>query len=201
MLLAVLVVVVVGCDRYCAACIRFGALFSRQRSFFSYCDMCLRFQGFPVVLDVELSVSAWYQKTRRVLLRARRLLLLLLLLLLLAAASGGVRHNFFFSKLHAMERNKITILCQSKHQKNSAASKTHPLENACFSSRNPMRLPAATMNTKGAISHMHNAQPTEQLRTSPPGSRGSEHMPLYPSCVRLLECSVSRAMATGALEA
>ena len=33
----------------------------------------------PVVLDIELSVNAWYHKTRRVLLRARRLLLLLLL--------------------------------------------------------------------------------------------------------------------------
>ena len=31
------------------------------------------------MLDIELSVSAWYYKTRRVLLRARRLLLLLLL--------------------------------------------------------------------------------------------------------------------------
>ena len=53
-------------------------LFSRQRSFFLYyltCDMCLRFRGCPVVLDIELSVSARYQKTR-VLLRARRLLLL-----------------------------------------------------------------------------------------------------------------------------
>ena len=71
----------------CAACIRFGALFRRQRSFFLYCGMHLRFRGCPVVLDIELSVSAWYQKTRRVLLRARRLLLLLLL----AAERGGVR--------------------------------------------------------------------------------------------------------------
>ena len=50
--------------------------------------MCLRFQGCPVVLDVELSVSARHQKTR-LLLRARRFPLLLV-----AAASGGVRHNF-----------------------------------------------------------------------------------------------------------
>ena len=42
--------------------------------------MYVRFRGCPVVLDIELSVSAWYHKTRRVLLRARRLLLLLLLL-------------------------------------------------------------------------------------------------------------------------
>ena len=41
-----------------------------------------------MVLDIELSVSARYQKTR-VLLRARRVLLLLA-----AAASGGVRHKF-----------------------------------------------------------------------------------------------------------
>ena len=52
----------------CAACIRFGALFSRQRSFcFIYCDMYLCFRGCPVVLGIELYVSAWYQKTRRAL--------------------------------------------------------------------------------------------------------------------------------------
>ena len=74
----------------CAACIPFGALFSRQRSLFLYCDMYLRLRGCPVVLDIEPSVSAWCQKTRRVLLRGRRLLLLLLL----AAESGGMRHKF-----------------------------------------------------------------------------------------------------------
>ena len=55
---------------------------------FSTCDMCLRFSDCPVVLDIELSVSARHQKTR-VLLCARRLLLLHA-----AAASGGVRHKF-----------------------------------------------------------------------------------------------------------
>ena len=39
--------------------------------------MYLRFRGCPVVLDIELSVSAWYPKTRRALLRARCLVLLL----------------------------------------------------------------------------------------------------------------------------
>ena len=60
-----------------------SVLFSGRRSFFFlYCDtrMYRRFQGCQVVLDIELSVSTWYHKTRRVLLRARRLLLLLLLL-------------------------------------------------------------------------------------------------------------------------
>ena len=57
-------------------------LFSGQRSFvFLCCDtrMYPQFRGCLVVLDTELSVSAWYHKTRRVLLRARRLLLRLLL--------------------------------------------------------------------------------------------------------------------------
>ena len=60
--------------------------------------MRFRFRGGPVVLDIELSVSAWYQKIRRAVLRAR----CLVLLLLLAADSRerrcvvcGVRHNFF----------------------------------------------------------------------------------------------------------
>ena len=41
--------------------------------------MYRRFRGCPVVLDIELSVSALYHKPRRVLLRAKRLLLLLVL--------------------------------------------------------------------------------------------------------------------------
>ena len=67
-------------------------LFSRQRSVFLYyltCDMCLRFRDCPVVLDIELSVSARHQKTR-VLLRTRRLVLPLVA----AAAGGGVRQIF-----------------------------------------------------------------------------------------------------------
>ena len=41
-------------------------LFSRQRSLFLCyltCDMCLRFRGCPVVLDIELLVNARHQKT------------------------------------------------------------------------------------------------------------------------------------------
>ena len=59
----------------CCACIRFGALFS----IFSPAEllpllvtyMCLRFRGCPIVLDIELSVSARYHKTR-VLQRAQQ---------------------------------------------------------------------------------------------------------------------------------
>ena len=88
----------------CAAWIRFfGALFSifsPQRSFVLYyltCDRRLRFRGCPVVLDIELSVSARHHKSvsarhhkTRVLLCAR----CLVLLLVAAAASDGVRHKF-----------------------------------------------------------------------------------------------------------
>ena len=83
------------CGGGCAAWIRFFgdlfSIFSPQPSFFLYyltCDLCLRFRGCPVVLDIELSVSARHYKTR-VLLCARRLMLLLA-----AAASDGVRHKF-----------------------------------------------------------------------------------------------------------
>ena len=57
------------------------------------------------------------------------------------------------------------------------------------------------MHTKADLSDMPSQQPTEQPRTSPPRSRVSEHMPQRPSRVCLPECSVSRAMATGAVEA
>ena len=56
-----------------------------------------------------------------------------------------------------------------------------------------MDLPAARMNTKSAVSGMPTISPTEQPRTSPPGSKGSKQMPPDPSCGRLPECSVSKA--------
>ena len=48
----------------CRLLYTFGAaLFSRKSNLFFYCcDMYLRLRGCPVVLDIELSVSAWYQK-------------------------------------------------------------------------------------------------------------------------------------------
>ena len=173
-------------------------LFSRQRSFFFlyYCcitRMYLRFRGCPVVLDIELSVSAWYQKTRRVPLRARRLLLLLLLL---AAERGGVRHN-----LENFMQNKTTILCQSEHAKTPPHPKHTHVKEQFFLNGNSLYGPASWKHTNGDMSDMPSQQPTEQPRTSPPRWRVSEHMPRRPSCVCLPECSVSRAMATGALEA
>ena len=41
----------------------------------------------------------------------------------------------------------------------------------------------------------------QNTRTSPPRSSVSEHMPLYPSYVRLPYCSASRVLANGALKA
>ena len=100
-----------------------------------------------------------------------------------------------------MERNKVTVLCQSEHHKILPRSKHARLMMFFLVIDSPVDPPAAAMNTKGDMSHMSIVQPTKQLRTSPPGSRVAEHMPLYPSCVRLPEGSVSRVMATGALEA
>ena len=54
-----------------------------------------------------------------------------------------------------------------------------------------MFLLAATIDANGDISGMPSMQPTEQSCTSPPGSTGSEHTPVYPSCVRLLESPLS----------
>ena len=90
----------------------------------------LRFRGCPVVLDIGLAVSAWYQKTRRALLRARRRLLLLLLL----QESRGVRCAYNFQNYMHRSGNKIPILCQSEHQKITphTAPTTPPLEKAFF---------------------------------------------------------------------
>ena len=115
------------------------------------------------------------------------------------AAACGVRHNFQ-TDIH-FSGNKITILCQSEHRKIPPHPKDPRLKKHFFSSRNPMYLVAAAIKTNGYTSDMPSMQPTEHPRTSPPGLTGSEHMPLYPSRVRLPESSVSRANATGALEA
>ena len=57
--------------------------------------MCLRFRGCPVVIGIELSVSARHHQKTRVLLAVRAASCMCCLLLLVAAAgSGGVRHNF-----------------------------------------------------------------------------------------------------------
>ena len=114
------------------------------------------------------------------------------------ASACGVRHNFQ-TGIH-LSGNK-TILCQSEHQKIPPHPKHPRLKKHFFSSRNPMYLLAAAINTKGDISGMPSMQPTEHPRTSLTGSRVSEHMPLYPSCVHLPEWAVSQAIATGALEA
>ena len=98
-----------------AACIRFGALFSCHRSFcFLYCDTryvyidIYRFRGFPVVLDIELSVSAGYQKTGRALLRAS---CLVMLLRERRCAVCGIT-----LEIPCISGNKRTIWCQSENE-------------------------------------------------------------------------------------
>ena len=100
---------VVACCRVaggggCAAWIRFFgdlfSIFSPQRSFFLYyltCDMCLRFRGCPVVLDIELSVSARCQKTP-VLLHARRVFCCSV------AAASGIKFKITCNKSKAKKR-------------------------------------------------------------------------------------------------
>ena len=115
------------------------------------------------------------------------------------AAACGVRHNV--QTVIKRSGNKITISCQSEHQKISPHPKHPRLTKHCFSSRNPIKLVACCDKHKCDISGMPSMQPTQHPRTSPPGLRVSEHMPRRPSCVCLPEFSFSRANATGALEA
>ena len=114
-------------------------LFSGQRSFvFLCCDtrMYFRFRGCPVVVGIELSVSAWYHKTRRVLLRAIRLLLLLFLTVESKERRLAVCGITFLPASNS--GNKRTISCQSEHQKKSPHPKHPRLRKHFFSSRNPM---------------------------------------------------------------
>ena len=107
----------------------------------------------------------------------------------------GVRHNF-----QNYMQNKI-ILCQSEHAKIPPHPNHTHIKKQFFIYGNSLYGPASWIHTKGDTSDIAIVQPAEHPRDSPPGSRVSEHMPLYPSCVRLRYCSVSRALANGALEA
>ena len=92
-----------------------------------------------------------------------------------------------------------TILCQLEHAKIPPHPEHTHIRNQC------LFMEAAYTNLLAGrqddMSDMPSQQPTEQPRTSPPGSSVAQHMPRRLSCVCLPECSVSRAMATGALEA
>ena len=158
--------------------------------------MYLRFRGCPVVLDIELSVSAWYQKTRRALLRVR---CLLLLLLLVADSRERERRCFKISCNGAETKERF---CANQNTKESCRIQNTPVSknNDLFTETPCMDLRAGS--TRKVIRRTWRlVQPTEHPRTSPPASRVSDDMPLYPSCVCLPECSVSLAMATGALDA
>ena len=98
-------------------------------------------------------------------------------------------------------KNKITILCQSEHAKIPPHPKHTHINKKKYIYGNSRYGPASWKHTKADMSDMVSQQPTEQPRSSPPRSRVSEHVPRRPSCVCLPECSVSRVMATGALEA
>ena len=108
----------------------------------------------------------------------------------------GVRHNF-----QNYMRNKITILCQSEHSKIPPHPKHTHIKKQIFVDGNSLYAPASWKHTKADMSYIPSQQPSENRRTSPPRSRVPEHMPRRPSCVCQPEFSVSRAIATGALEA
>ena len=115
------------------------------------------------------------------------------------APACGVRHNFQID-IH-LSGHKKTILCQLEHKKISPHPKKPRLKKHFIISRNLMYLLDAAINTESDISGIPSMHSTEHSRTSRPGSRVSEQLPLYPSCVHLPEWAVSQAIATGVLEA
>ena len=111
----------------------------------------------------------------------------------------GVRHKF--QNFMQWSGNKITIWCQSEHERILSHRKPSHLKKNHQIYETSLYGPANRIHTKSATSDMPSMQPTEHPRTSPPGSRVSEHMPLYPSCVHLPEWAVSQSIETDALEA
>ena len=108
----------------------------------------------------------------------------------------GVRHNF-----QNYMQNEITILRQSEQAKIPHHPKHTHIKKRFFVYGVSLYEPASWKHTKADMSDVPSPQPTENRRTSPPRSRVSEHMPRRPSCICLPEFSVSRAIATGALDA
>ena len=138
--------------------------------------------------------------TCTVLLRARCFLMLLLL-----AADSTERRctacGITFKITCNMGRKQNNDFCSSEHERTPPHPTHTHIKKHFFIYGNSLYGPGSWTHTKGDPSDMAIVQPAEHPRTSPPGSRVSEHMPLYPLCVRLPECSDSQAMATGALEA
>ena len=138
--------------------------------------------------------------TCTVLLQARCLLLLLLL-----AADRRERRcavcGITFKITCNMERKQNNVFVPIRTQNNPAASKTHPNQNIFLIYGNSLDGPASWTHRRGDTSDMAIVPPTEHPRTSPPGSRVSEHMPRYPSCVCPLQWAASQAKAADALEA
>ena len=100
-----------------------------------------------------------------------------------------------------MERKQKNYFVSIRSRNNPAASKIHHIEKQIFIYGNSQYGPASWTRTKGDTSDIAIVQPAELPRTSRPGLRVSEHMHLFPSCVRLPYCFVSRALANSALEA
>ena len=140
--------------------------------------MNLQFRGCPMVLYIELSVGAWYEKTRRVLRRARRLMLLFL------TAESRQRRR---AVCGGWSGSKIAISYQSKHLKIPPHPEQPRSKMLYLSFRNPMYLPGATINAKRDMSDIPRMQTIENRCTSQPGSRVSEHIPRRPPCVCLPE--------------
>ena len=140
--------------------------------------------------------------TCTVLLRARCLLLLLL------PADNTERRcavcGITFKISCNLERKQKNDFVPTRTRKNPTASKTHPHQKAFFC---VWKLSIWTCELdpherrKCDTLVMAIVHPTEHPRTSPSGSRGSEHLPRHPSCGCLSGCSVSQAMATSARKA
>ena len=112
----------------CAACFRFGALFlASAASAFSTVIPGIYVSPVSGVLDIELSVSAWYQKTRRALLRVR---CLLLLLLLVADSRERERRCFKISCNGAETKERF---CANQNTKESRRIQNTPASKINFS--------------------------------------------------------------------
>ena len=174
-----------------------------QRLFFPYySDLCPRFRSYPVLIHIDLSVSARHH-TSRIPVRSWRLLRVS------AAAcvsSDHVRCKLQFWLIWGWCDWSTSRPSQPPPVRNCPKSrrpKTHPSQNAFFSSRSAYG-PASCCDKhlRRYVPHADCAtHRKEQARTFPPGSRGSKHIPRHPSWGCRSECSVSQAMATGAFEA
>ena len=145
--------------------------------------------------DIEVSVRAWYQKKNSTCTAAREAYS--------AAAASCSRYGrcavcgiTFKFTCKTKER-----FCANQNTQKSRRIQNTPTSKSIFLKMETPYMDLRAGSTRKLICLTYPVSSPQRSGAPTRRDRVSEHMPRRSSCVCLPECSVSRAMATGALEA